>query len=110
MCLKFGELISSSGNRKFVWLSTLKNSARNWNCFDSATLKFFSAEKSQLAYPGPCTMLRPAVPKVPGSFICWNAALLNHSSTDFGPEFGLPTRFGRLDWNPEISADPPCTE
>ena len=68
---------------------------------------FLNAEKSQFAYPGPCAMLRPAVPNCwTGEFgswmIRWNALALSHAAGVFGPALGFcpGTRFGRFAENP----------
>src|ERR1700683_4020149 len=76
---------------------------------------FFSAEKSQLTYPGPSTALRPSSPKTSkrpsgSGSSCWKALVLNHSAAVRGPELGLPITLGRLLENPEISGACPCSE
>src|SRR6476646_3410913 len=82
---------------------------------DSVTRMFLNNEKSQSEYPGPCAMLRPAVPNCCtgelGSWvILWNAFGLSHALVVFGPLLGSATTFGRLEKNPLISGAEPCTE
>src|ERR1700688_105403 len=107
--------MSLSGLWKFVWFRMLKNSARNWMSFDSPTGMFLNNEKSQSVYPGPCAMLRPAVPNCCtgelGSWVIrWNAFGLSQALVVVGPSLGLATTFGRLEKNPLISGAEPCTE
>src|SRR5437868_5020515 len=109
--------MSLSGSLKLAWFRTLKSSARNWNCFDSAIDMFLNSEKSQFAYPGPSAILRPALPN------CWtgelgsgviraNAFALSHALAECDPELGScpATRFGRLAEKPVISGAPPCSD
>src|SRR5436309_5673195 len=78
---------------------------------------FLKAEKSQSRYPGPCAMLRPAVPNCcTGEFgsgvMRWNAFALSQALGVFGPLLGFcpGTRLGRFAENPLISGAPPCSE
>ena len=78
---------------------------------------FLNAEKSQLPYPGPMAIFRPALPNCcTGEFgscvIAWNALGLSHAFADFGPAFGFcpATKLGRFAENPVISGAQPLTD
>src|SRR5579884_1025120 len=62
---KLGELISLTGRPKFGRFRKLKHSARNCTMRDSLNAKFLKSEKSHCASPGPWTIFRPALPKLP---------------------------------------------
>src|SRR5580658_141843 len=59
-------------------LKRLKNSARNCKVVDSVKWVFLKTEKSTFFVPGPCRILRPESPQVPGAGFA-KAARLNHS-------------------------------
>src|SRR5262245_40456059 len=65
------------GLLKFVWFSTLKNSARYCKFQRSVIRKFLCAEKSMLNVPGPRRIFRPALPKVP-SCATLKDSVVNH--------------------------------
>ena len=53
------------GSRKFAWLKTLKNSARNCNLTRSRIGKLFEKFISKLSDPGPRIMPLATLPNVP---------------------------------------------
>src|SRR5258708_40378786 len=55
------------GLEKFVWLSTLKNSARNWAVRRSLNFASLSTDKSQFFNPRSRKLSRLALPTVPKS-------------------------------------------
>src|SRR4051812_11530360 len=76
------ELRLAFGLPKCGVLSRLKLSARNCSLIASDNKIFLKIEKSRLAYPGPRTIFRPALPGVGLLLLCpaglVNAAVLNH--------------------------------
>src|SRR5437870_10616377 len=58
-------LVVVLGAWKFGWLAMLKHSARNCRFFCSVIGKRFMTEKSTEAIPGPISVFRPRLPKVP---------------------------------------------
>src|SRR6516164_9760449 len=87
-----------------VWFHTLKNSPRSCSRADSPNRPWewvpshgkpnsFTAERSQLLYPGRRKRLRPALPKVPWAGNA-NAAVLNHLPVGMLVN-GSPTRLDR---------------
>ena len=94
-------------NKKFVWLRILKNSARNSRCICSRIGNCLTSEVSQVLYPGPSMMLRPALPNVPCTLLSTKAHVLNNVPGTHGLVLGLPTRLGREQLNPTV---PPQSE
>src|SRR5260370_34000350 len=94
-------------NKKFVWLRILKNSARNSRCICSRIGNCLTREVSQVLYPGPSMMLRPALPNVPWAVLCAKAHVLKRVPGIQGPALGLPTRLGREQLKP---TKPPHSE
>src|SRR5271157_3811138 len=88
----------------------LKTSARNSKCICSCTGNCLTSDVSQVLYPGPKTMLRPAFPNVPG----WiaessKAQVLNSVPATQGCAFGFWTTLGRAEFQatvPPLSAPP----
>src|ERR1700686_4676355 len=87
---------------KFVWLKTLKASARSCNRTFSPKRMFLNKEKSTRFVGGPLIMPRPALPTtfaapVPVVGLGWKQAMLNHCSNVWGAlAFGSQSTLGRL--------------
>jgi len=91
---KFALFSVPDGLANVGWFRMLNASARNWIWCPSVTANSRISAESKVKAPGPCKLLRPAFPNVPGAF-AWKADLLNHAFSVGLLSTGLPTTLGR---------------